>query len=177
MKPELLPSAAPSVRDFFLNGKDQSLKLVQRSFSSSAGMVRAVPSFPGSGSGRKTFPWDGVYRPQLHLAVTHKTHSWVYGSSENPFSKKTSRQDRATPGESAIPLRLRTPGCASHVSLGGGSAAAFSSHASRPLRPSHCWRLMLLQSQNTFLHGKHSDLGLFIAPTFPFSFSSSFSPG
>lgn len=31
VKPELLPSAAPSARDFFLNGKDQSLRLVQGS--------------------------------------------------------------------------------------------------------------------------------------------------
>lgn len=56
VKRELLPSAAPSARDFFTNGKDQSLKLVQRSFYSSAGMDGAVLSLPGSGSGRKTFP-------------------------------------------------------------------------------------------------------------------------
>lgn len=56
VKAELLPSAAPSARDFFINGKDQSLKLLQRSFYSSAGMDGAVPSLPGSGSGRKTFP-------------------------------------------------------------------------------------------------------------------------
>lgn len=42
VKPELLPSAAPSASDFFTNGKAQSLKLLQRSFYSSARMDGAV---------------------------------------------------------------------------------------------------------------------------------------
>ena len=56
VEPELLPSAAHSARDFFINGKDQSLKPVERSFYGSAGMDGVGLSLPGSGSGRKTFP-------------------------------------------------------------------------------------------------------------------------
>lgn len=55
MKRELLPSAAPSARDSFSNGKDQSLRLVQSSFRGSAGMDRAALSCLPE-SGRKMFP-------------------------------------------------------------------------------------------------------------------------
>lgn len=37
VKHELLPSAAPSARDFFINGKDQSLKMVQMSSTAPLG--------------------------------------------------------------------------------------------------------------------------------------------
>lgn len=62
MKPELLPSAAPSAKDFGINGKRRSLKLLQMGFSSSVGMDGAVLS--ASGSGRKTFSCHGIYNQQ-----------------------------------------------------------------------------------------------------------------
>lgn len=158
-KPELLPSAVPSARDFFSNGKDQSLKLVQRSSCSSAGMDGAALNPPGT----KTFPWGGIYSLELPSSP-----GWVCRPSHIPVLEAASWQCPGNPKNSDFINVLGFRPCF-HANLGVGfSAPQIPCFQKSPSVPLLRFNAASIPKFQTWLLPAHhfdtSNLHLFIFP-------------